>query len=448
MNLFAYMGHGEMRKSYLLLLLLLCSLPLYAKQSLITGLRIWSAPDHVRLVFDANSQIGHKIFTLKAPDRLVLDLKNTTLTEHLTDPTKENKIIRGMRSAVRNKHDMRVVFDLNSAVKPKSFSLKPNREYGHRLVVDLYDGKATTNKRSQPVKTAKGRGQRDVVIAVDPGHGGEDPGARGLKGTYEKDVVLAIARKLVTLINRQKGMRAVLIRDGDYYLGLRKRMAKAREHQADLFVSIHADAFHDPNVRGSSVYTLSRSGASNEAARWLAERENSADLVGGVSLEDKDDMLASVLLDLSQIGTLQASSEAANRVLRQLKKLGKTHKRKVQQAGFMVLKSPDIPSMLVETAFISNPQEEKRLRSKKHQQKVAVALMQGIRDYFKFQPPPGTRLASNQAKTAPRKHVISRGETLIAIANRYQVSVSRLRNVNELKGDTIRIGQVLEIPGG
>lgn len=447
--MFRFKGRGEMRKSWLLLLLaLLSSFPLYAKQSQITGLRIWSAPDHVRLVFDANSQISHKIFTLKAPDRLVLDLKNTTLTKHLPDPTKENKIIRGMRSAIRNKKDMRVVFDLSSAVKPKSFSLKPNREYGHRLVIDLYDGKTTASGRSQPVKTAKALGQRDVVIAVDPGHGGEDPGARGLKGTYEKDVVLAIGRKLVALINQQKGMRAVLIRDGDYYLGLRKRIAKAREAQADLFVSIHADAFNDPRVRGSSVYTLSRRGASSEAARWLAERENSADLVGGVSLEDKDDMLASVLLDLSQIGTLQASSAAANRVFKQLKKLGKTHKRKVQQAGFVVLKSPDIPSMLVETAFISNPDEERRLRNKNHQQKVATALMKGIRDYFKYQPPPGTLLASNQAKKRPRKHVITRGETLIAIANRYQVSVSRLRKTNELKGDTIRIGQVLQIPGG
>jgi N-acetylmuramoyl-L-alanine amidase len=343
---------------------------------------------------------------------------------------------------------MRVVFDLDNAVKPKSFLLKPNREYGHRLVVDLYDGETATKQRSQPVKTAKALGQRDVVIAVDPGHGGEDPGARGLKGTYEKDVVLAVAHKLAASINDQEGMRAVLIRDGDYYLGLRKRIAKAREHQADLFVSIHADAFHDPNVRGSSVYTLSRSGASNEAARWLAERENSADLVGGVSLEDKDDMLASVLLDLSQIGTLQASSEAASRVLSQLKGLGKTHKRKVQQAGFVVLKSPDIPSMLVETAFITNPQEELRLKSEEYQQKIATALMMGIRDYFKFQPPPGTLLASNQVRKAPRKHVISRGETLIAIANRYQVSVSRLRNANELKDDTIRIGQVLQIPGG
>ncbi|MEJ2610375.1 MAG: N-acetylmuramoyl-L-alanine amidase [Candidatus Thiodiazotropha sp.] len=432
----------------MLLLMLISSLPLYAKQAEITGLRIWSAPDHVRLVFDANAQLAHKIFTLKAPDRLVLDIKKVTLTKHLPDPTKKSKIIQRIRSAVRNKSDTRVVFDLNRAVKPKSFLLKPNRKYGHRLVVDLYDAKGAASHRNQSVKTIKKTttvGDRDVVIAIDPGHGGEDPGACGKKGTYEKDVVLAIGRKLVKLINNQKGMRAVLIRDGDYYLSLRQRIAKAREKKADLFVSIHADAFRDRKVRGSSVYTLSSSGASSEAARWLAERENSADLVGGVSLEDKDEMLASVLLDLSQIGTLQASSEAASRVLSQLKTLGKTHKQSVQQAGFVVLKSPDIPSMLVETAFISNPQEEMRLRDPKHQGKVALALMEGIRDYFKFQPPPDTWLAANQL---PRKHVISSGDTLLEIANRYQVSVNRLRNVNDLKSDIIRIGQVLQIPGG
>jgi N-acetylmuramoyl-L-alanine amidase len=242
-------------------------------------------------------------------------------------------------------------------------------------------------------------------------------------------------------------MRAVLIRDGDYYLGLRKRIAKAREAQADLFVSIHADAFRDPKVRGSSVYTLSRRGASSEAARWLAERENSADLVGGVSLEDKDDMLASVLLDLSQIGTLQASSEAAERVFNQLKTLGKTHKRRVQQAGFVVLKSPDIPSMLVETAFISNPDEEKRLRDPAHQRRLAKSLSKGIVDYFKFQPPPGTWLAANQASKRPRSHVISPGDTLSGISKQYRVSVSSLRHANALKGDTIQIGQVLQIPG-
>ncbi len=418
-----------------------------AKPSHIKSLRVWSAPDHVRLVFDADSSIEHKIFTLQNPHRLVLDLKDTELTQHLPDPAKENKIIKGMRSAARNKGDVRVVFDLTGAVKPKSFLLKPNREYGHRLVIDLYDNKTEVKKRSAPVKTDKPSGERDVIIAIDPGHGGEDPGARGRRGTYEKDVVLAIGTNLVKELNRKQGLHAILIRDGDYYLGLRKRVDKAREAQADLFVSIHADAFRDPKVRGSSVYTLSRRGASNEAALWLAERENSSDLVGGVSLEDKDDTLFSVLLDLSQIGTLQASSEAAERVLAQLKGLGKTHKRKVQQAGFVVLKSPDIPSMLVETAFISNPDEERRLRDPAHQRRIAKALSEGIVDYFKFQPPPGTWLAANQARKRPRSHVISPGDTLSAISKQYQVSVSRLRNANELKSDTIRIGQVLQIPG-
>jgi N-acetylmuramoyl-L-alanine amidase len=437
-----------MRSFVLFLLLTLFSVqPAIAEQSEVNGLRVWSAPDHVRLVFDANRPIEHKIFTLKNPHRLVLDLKHTRLTKNLSDPSDKNEVIKRMRSAPRNKHDVRVVFDLTGAVKPKSFLLKPNREYGHRLVVDLYDHATEKKNRSAPVKIDKSIGERDVIIAVDPGHGGEDPGARGRQGTYEKDVVLAIGRKLANELNAKRGMRAVLIRDGDYYLGLRKRIAKAREAQADLFVSIHADAFRDPKVRGSSVYTLSRRGASSEAARWLAERENSADLVGGVSLEDKDDMLASVLLDLSQIGTLQASSEAAERVFNQLKTLGKTHKRRVQQAGFVVLKSPDIPSMLVETAFISNPDEEKRLRDPAHQRRLAKSLSKGIVDYFKFQPPPGTWLAANQASKRPRSHVISPGDTLSGISKQYRVSVSSLRHANALKGDTIQIGQVLQIPG-
>ncbi len=356
-------------------------------------------------------------------------------------------IIKGMRTASRNQSDVRVVFDLAGAVKPKSFLLKPNREYGHRLVVDIYEQNTVEKKPSAPVRIEAPSGVRDVIIAVDPGHGGEDPGARGRHGTDEKDVVLAIGQELVKTLNRQRGVKAILIRDGDYYLGLRKRITKAREAQADLFVSIHADAFQDPKVKGASVYTLSRRGASSEAARWLAERENSADLVGGVSLEDKDDMLASVLLDLSQIGTLQASSEAAERVLSELKGLGKIHKRKVQQAGFVVLKSPDIPSMLVETAFISNPEEEKRLRDSGYQRRLAKAISDGIVGYFQFQPPPGTWLAASQERKRPRSHVISPGDTLSGISKQYQVSVSSLRNANELKGDTIRIGQVLQIPG-
>jgi len=433
----------------LLILMLLWSLPLQAKQTDIRSLRFWSAPDHVRLVFDANAMVNHRLFALDNPSRLVLDLKNARLTKNLPDLGRDDRFIERIRTAQRNRQDVRVVLDLKTPVKPKTFFLKPNGKYGHRLVIDIYaKDQATARRASVPSKSIDVVGERDVVIAVDAGHGGEDPGATGRHGTNEKDVVLAISRHLAEMIDEQRGMRAVLIRDGDYYLGLRKRITKAREAQADLFVSVHADAYKDSHVRGSSVYTLSRNGASTEAARWLAERENSADLVGGVSLEDKDDTLASVLLDLSQIGTLQASGEAADRVLNQLKKLGKTHKHKVQQAGFVVLKSPDIPSMLVETAFISNPQEERRLNSPSYQRRLAKAILDGINDYFSYQPPPGTFLAAQQARRLAKQHIITKGDTLGAIARQYQVSVSRLRHANALKDDMLYVGQVLKIPGG
>jgi N-acetylmuramoyl-L-alanine amidase len=285
-------------------------------------------------------------------------------------------------------------------------------------------------------------GAREIVIAIDAGHGGEDPGAKGRRGTYEKTVVLAIAKKLAVLVARERGMRPVLIRTGDYYLGLRKRMRLARAERADLFISIHADAFRDPRARGSSVFTLSNRGASSEAARWLAESENNADLIGGVKLDDKDDVLASVLLDLSQTGARQASHEVAKNILRQLSQIGRTHKKVVQQAGFAVLKSPDVPSILVETAFISNPEEENKLRSPRHQQRMAAAIMTGLRSFFRASPPPGTLLAQNKS----RRHTITRGDTLGGIASLYNISLASLRSANRLSGDRIRIGQVLRIP--
>ena len=422
--------------------LFLVSLPLYAGPVEINNLRIWSAPDHVRLVFDTSAPVEHSLFRLKNPERLVIDIGNARFTGRLPAAKKGNPVLRRLRSAVRKNGDLRVVLDLVGQVKPKSFVLKPNRQYGHRLVVDLYPRDKSGGAVAKPVKNDRSKGLRDVVIAIDAGHGGEDPGARGQGGTYEKTVVLAIARKLARLIEKEPGMRPVLIRRGDYYLGLRKRMQLARRSRADLFVSIHADAFRDPRVRGSSVFTLSSRGASSEAARWLAERENSADLVGGVKLEDKDDLLASVLLDLSQTATREASHQVARKVLSQLKKMGKTHKQRVQQAGFMVLKSPDVPSILVETAFITNPREERKLKDTRHQQKMAEAIMRGIRAYFEQAAPPGTLIASR----APRKHVISRGETLGRIAKQYQVSLNKLRSINKLSGDRIRIGQVLRIP--
>ena len=284
---------------------------------------------------------------------------------------------------------------------------------------------------------------RDLIVAVDAGHGGEDPGARGSKGTKEKVVVLAIARKLASLINKTKGMKAVLVRNGDYYISLRGRMRKARKARADLFISIHADAFRQKSVRGSSVFTLSRKGATSEAARWLAAKENAADMVGGVSLDDKSDLLASVLMDLSQTATREASMDVATRVLSSLGKVGKRHSSHVQKAGFAVLKSPDIPSILVETAFISNPTEEMKLRSSAHQTRVAKAIFSGIRDYFAVRAPitTGSVVASNN-------HVISEGETLGGIAKRYGVSLKRLQSQNAVTDGKINAGQVIKIPRG
>jgi N-acetylmuramoyl-L-alanine amidase len=265
----------------------------------------------------------------------------------------------------------------------------------------------------------------------------------GPRRTREKDVVLAIARKLYALVEKEPGLKPVMIRDGDYYIGLRKRVEIARKHKADLFVSIHADSFRDHRARGASVYTLSRSGATSEQARLLAEKENSSDLIGGVSLDDKDDLLASVLLDLSQTATIEASTDVASRLLSGLKRLGKVHKSRVEQAGFRVLKSPDLPSILVETAFISNPEEERKLRSSSHQYRMASAIMSGIRGYFVDNPPPGTILA--QAK---RKHITARGDTLSGIARAYRVSLDSLRTYNGLHSNELRVGQVLRIPSG
>jgi N-acetylmuramoyl-L-alanine amidase len=433
-----------MRKTFALLMFLI-SLPLQAQQTTVDSLRLWAAPDHTRLVFDTSAPVEHSIFSLKQPDRLVIDISNSKLKASLAGLVEKDPLIKNLRSGVRAKNGLRVVLDLKKKVKAKSFVLQPNRQYGYRLVVDLEDAKVNNGtKQYKSVEQLKNK-MRDVVIAIDAGHGGEDPGARGRYGTREKDVVLAISKRLAALIEKEKGMRPVMIRKGDYYLGLKKRTQLARQSGADLFISIHADAFRDSRVKGSSVYTLSRRGASSEAARWLADRENSADLVGGVELKTKDDMVASVLLDLSQTATQQASYEVAEKVLGQMRQVGKTHKRKVQRAGFVVLKSPDVPSILVETAFISNPDEEKRLKSAAHQQLLAESILRGIRTYFRSAPPPGTLLAHN-INNPPIKHVISRGDTLGMIVKRYHVSVNSIRNANNLSGDLVRVGQVLEIP--
>ncbi len=430
-------------KSLWLGLLVLWNIPVWAQPSQLESLRIWNAPERTRLVFDVTSPQSHRIFTLDNPPRLVIDLSNTTLNTKLPQLPKDHLVFQRVRSAPRNKIDLRVVVDLKTAVKPQSFQLKPNDQYGHRLVVDLttHNTHESTTKRPKKKLDVDHLTVRDLVISIDAGHGGEDPGARGARGTKEKDVVLAISKHLAHLIKLEPGMRPQMTRTGDYYLGLRRRIEKAREAKADLFVSIHADAFKNRRVRGATVYTLSARGASSEAAKWLAARENAADLVGGISLREKDNVLAKVLLELSQTATLEASHEAAAHVVKNLNKLGHMHKQRVQKARFVVLKSPDIPSILVETAFISNPSEEKNLRNKRHQKRLAAAIFKGIREYFIYNAPPGTRLAM-------KKHVITRGETLSGIAEEYGVSMRRLRTANSLSNTRIRIGQVLTIPTG
>ena len=376
----------------------------------VRDVRLWSGPDHTRVVLELSGPAAHNLFTLQNPDRVVIDVANATAASNLTMPAGQG-VIRQVRFGARDDGSLRVVVDVGSAVQPKSFAVEPNETYGNRLVIDLdLPGEpAPVKVQHAPVTDAS----RDLVIAVDAGHGGDDPGAIGRSGTREKDVVLAVARAVSERVNREPGMRATLIRDGDYYIPLRDRMVKARTQKADLFVSIHADSIRDRSITGSSVYILSPRGASDEAARWLAERENASDLIGGVSLDDKDNVLASVLLDLSQTASLTASLTAAERVLVELDRVGAVRKHAVQQAGFVVLKSPDIPSLLVETAYISNPGEEKRLKDPRRQDELATAIHTGIRGYFYENPPAGTRVADlvAQRNAAPDRKILAQGAT-------------------------------------
>ena len=363
----------------------------------VRALRLWAEPESTRIVLDLSGSAQHSLLVLSNPDRIVLDLAGARLASGTRAPPPAG-VVKQVRMGRRPSGDLRIVFELSRSMRAKSFVAPPNNQYGFRLVIDL-GGSASAET---PVKAPHARPDaRDLIIAIDAGHGGEDPGAIGKNGTREKDVVLAIARALAQRVDAEPGMKAYLIRNGDYFVPLRDRMRRARARQADLFVSIHADSIRDRSIDGSSVYILSQRGATDEAARWLAERENASDLIGGVSLEDKGDVLASVLLDLSQSASLSASQAAAEHVLHQLNLVGEIRKPMVQQARFVVLKSPDIPSMLVETAYISNPAEEQRLRGLAHQATIAGAIHQGLRAYFYSDPPAGTRIGQLAAGTRP-----------------------------------------------
>jgi N-acetylmuramoyl-L-alanine amidase len=369
------------------------------KPVVIKDVRLWAGPDGTRLVFDLSAPVDHTVLTLENPDRVVVDIPSASIEGARVLPEGQG-FVKQLRAAPQPNGDLRIVVDLSGPAEPRTFSVGPQQSYGHRLVMDLSPGKSSAPAGPPSVvKAAADAHGRDIVVAIDAGHGGVDPGSIGKRGTYEKHVTLAIARRLKERIDREPGMRAILTRDNDQFVEHRERIARARRQQADMFVSVHADSYTNRSVAGSSVYVLSARGASDESARWLADRENSADLIGGVKLDDKDSVLASVLLDLSQGASMSASVDAAEKVMQELYKIGNITNRGVKHAGFLVLKSPDIPSLLVETAFISNPLEESRLLDAKHQQRLAEAIHQGVRAYFYANPPPGTLVSELREKS-------------------------------------------------
>jgi len=424
--------------------LVLCLLGASAAQAVeVHDVRLWRAPDHTRVVFDLSGATEHSLIVLSDPRRIVVDIRDTQLRADLGGLNLEKTPIKAVRSGIREGNDLRVVFEVDAALDPRSFSLKANEQAGDRLVLDLYDkpsGKVEVRK-----SVTQSSGRRDLIIAIDAGHGGEDPGALGPGRLREKDVVLAIARELHRMFETDTGFKPTLIRSGDYYVSLKGRRDLARERQADLFVSIHADAFKRESAYGASVYALSTTGATSTAAQYLAERENAADLVGGVSLADKDDVLAGVLADLSMTSTLDTSLNLGSVVLRSMDNVAHLHKTRVEQAGFAVLKSPDIPSILVETGFISNGHESKQLATRGYQQKVAGAIHRGIRDWFLAHPPSGTLLAW-QKQQGGQEYIIASGDTLSGIADRFRVPLADLMSYNDMSSTKILVGQKLTIP--
>lgn len=410
----------------------------------VNAVRLWRAPDHTRLVLDLSEAAEFSTLSLDNPERFVIDLSQSRLTASLTALPLEGTPLSGVRSGIRQGADLRLVFDLSASVRTSVFLLPPNDTTGHRVVIDLFD--KTPTEEPEPVLSVESlESRRDIVIAIDPGHGGEDPGALGPGGLREKTVVLQIARRLENQLAKIPGFKPILVRTGDYYVSLKNRRDKARALEADLFVSIHADAFREKSARGASVYALSMRGATSTTAQYLADTENAADLVGGVELAEMDPMLAGVLADLSMTGTLDASLNLGALILEQIDGVARLHKKRVEQAGFAVLKSPDVPSLLIETGFISNPGEAERLATPAYQDKMARAIRRGIQSWFARQPPPGTLLAW-QREQGGREVTIAAGDTLSEIAERYGVTVASIKTNNGLSRDVIYVGQTLVIP--
>jgi len=469
-----------------------------AQSATVNGVRVWRAPDHTRFVLDLDAPVQHSLTFANNPDRIILDIPASTLNAGLNTLPLADTPVLAVRSYVQNKTDLRLVLDLKTKIAPNSFLLKAHSGMHDRLVIDLYDepaasanpttaavekpaavtATASANKNppvANPVATPAAttrpavavvepapapaavdlQGKRTIVIAVDAGHGGEDPGAMGPNRIREKEVTLAIAKELVAAINAQPGFSGKLTRTGDYFIPLKKRRDIARNMKADLFVSIHADAFHKSSARGASVFALSRNGATSETARFLAERENESDLIGGVgniSLDDKDQVLAGVLVDLSMTATLNSSLQVGHHVLNSMGGIAHLHKRHVEQAGFVVLKAPDVPSILVETGFISNPDESRKLATPTYRKQMASSVFKGIRQYFYQHPPAGTYIAaqlqSGGIKDFERQHTVTAGDSLSAIAARYGVGSQQLMQYNKMNSTVVKVGQVIRIPAG
>ncbi|MCH2410856.1 N-acetylmuramoyl-L-alanine amidase [Myxococcota bacterium] len=411
------------------------------------GVRVHDAPGRTRVVLDTSTPVDYKLFKLSNPYRVVIDLEETHPNDALVTEDISSEILGGVRRARRGQEIYRVVLDVSREVTAKSFLLPPIASYGNRLVIDLSWEESTPVPVQRSVDRSK---LRDILIAIDPGHGGEDPGAIGVGRVYEKEVVFEISKAIKSELDATRGFKAMLIRTGDYYVPLQKRPNIARERRADLFVSIHADAFKSSRVSGASIYALSEKRATSETTRWLVDNEKRADLIGGVgnsvSLDDQDDVVAEVILDMSIKEQMNDSIAVGDSILGNLGRVAKLHKNTVQQAGFVVLNSPDLPSILIETGFLSNPGEAKLLSSKAHQKKIASAIAEGIRQYVRRDPPPGT-LVANLDVSKEATHIVKRGDTLSELAIRYSVSASKIRIANGLENDVIRIGQILVIPG-
>ncbi|MDB4279540.1 N-acetylmuramoyl-L-alanine amidase [Paraglaciecola sp.] len=412
----------------------------------IEGLRIWPSPNTTRLVFDLADTPTYTYFTLKNPQRLVIDIENTPKNFDFKKVANESKLVKKVRySTAKNPQSVRVVIELNKKLKKNIFALPPTAPYGNRLVIDLNDSDSAAQKI---VLNSKSTTDRDIVIVIDAGHGGEDPGSIGPSGSYEKDVTLGIAKRLESLIGKEKGMKAVMTRAGDYYISPNKRPQLARKHKADMFVSIHADAFTTPVPRGASVWVLSMKRANTELGRWLENTERHSELLGGAAeiIQDtaNERYLAQTFLDMSMDHSLTTSYDVSRDMLKHLKNVTSLHKDKPQGASFAVLTSPDIPSILVEMGFISNPQEEKNLNWSKYRQKMAQSLFNGLKQHFKGSPPDGSLWA--KWKQENRTHRVRSGESLSLLAQRYNVQISTLKKANNLNTDVVRIGQVLTIP--